>query len=328
MSINVDSIGSFTSTGANVLIPLRQGVDWFRVLNYTQGVATQSGPVGVTYAWQNGFPSGAAWVTYKGASAAVTANLITSAGFSLYDSSLQAPGQLNATITAISAASIPVVTNTGTNGLLPGSIVRLINVTSAQQLGGMDFTVGYNTLSSTTFSLDYMAQIVAGTAGSWRQINYDPIYYPRRRTITKVATGTTTVVTLSVTHGYQVGQQVRFAVPSSSGMTQLNGRTGNIIAINTTTTSGNTITVDIDSSAFTAFSFPLSAAVPFTPAEVIPVGEDTPTALAFGVDILTDATINTATMGIILTGGAGSPAGASGDKIYWESGTADIVMNV
>ena len=39
-------------------------------------------------------------------------------------------------------------------------------------------------------------------------------------------------------------------------MTQMNGLTGTVTAINTTT---NTVTVDINSSAFTAFAFPTSA---------------------------------------------------------------------
>ena len=174
-------------------------------------------------------------------------------------------------------------------------------------------------MSATTFSLDYAPQIVAGTTGSWRKINFNPIFYPRRRSMAEVTTGTSTVVTTTVTHGYQVGQQVRFVVPAAYGMTQLNGLVGNIIAVNTSTTV-NSFTVDIDSSAFTAFSFPLTAAVPFSPAEVIPVGEDTATALAYGEDILTDATNNTSYIGMKLAGGTSCPAGANDDVIFWVAG--------
>lgn len=313
--------GAFISAGSNVRISLRQDVDWMMVYNLTQANGAQTTAVGVKYYWQRGMPAGAKWVTF--ASSPANANnleqYITTNGFTVFDSSVQTPGALNATITAISAAAIPVVTNTGTNGLVAGDVVRLINVTGAQQLGGFDFTVGYNTLSATTFSLDYMSQIVAGTTGSWRRIAFNPIFYPRRRFITNITRASAAVVTTSVTHGYTVGQQVRFVVPAAYGMTQINGLTGNIIATNTSTTV-NSFTVDINSSAFTAFAFPLTATVPFTAAEVIPVGEDTSTALAAGVDILADATINTGRLGITLAGGANNPGGAAADNIMWVAG--------
>lgn len=313
--------GSFTSTGSSVRIPLRSDVDWMAVYNLTQGAAAQTTAVGVKYYWQRGMTSGAKWTTFK-SNAANAANLesyATSAGFTLYDSSLQTPGALNATITAISAASVPVVSNSGTNGLVAGDVVRLINVAGAQQLGGMDFTVGYNTLTSGTFSLDYMTQIVAGTTGSWRKINFNPIFYPRRRFITEISVASQAVVTTSVTHQYTVGQQVRFNVPAAYGMVEINGLVGNIIGVDTST-SVNSFTVDIDSSAFTAFTFPLTAAVPFSPAEVIPVGEDTATAIAYGVDMLDDATLNTSSIGMTLTGGVNCPAGAASDVMLWVAG--------
>lgn len=321
--------GRFTSTGANKTIQLRADVDWMRVYNVTQAAASQTTALGVEYYWQRGFASGAKWTYFK-SNAANAANLsayTTSSGFTLVDSSLQTPGVLNATITAVSNAAIPVVSNSGTNGLVAGDVVRIINVTGAQQLGGIDFTVGYNTLTSGTFSLDYMAQIVAGTTGSWRKISFNPIFYPRRRVITKVTQASSAVVTLSVTHGYKVGQAVRFKVPADFGMVELDGLQGTITAIDTTTTTGNSITVDIDSSAFTAFAWPLTSSTAFTPAEVIPVGEDTAEALASAVDILSDATINESYIGMVLTGGASCPGGAASDVMYWVAGKSFSVDN-
>lgn len=321
--------GSFTATGSNVGISLRSGVDWMKVYNLTIAAASQTTAVAVEHYWQRGFPAGAK-LSYFKSNAANAANLtqyIASNGFTYYDSSLQTTSTLHSTadgigITAISNAAIPVVTNTGINGLVAGNVVRLINVAGAQQLGGIDFTVGYNNggPTDTTFTLDYMSQIVAGTTGSWRKIDFNPIFYPRRRTITKITKASQAVVTMSVTHGYTVGQQVRFVVPAAFGMTEMNGLLGTITAIDTTTTTGNTITVDIDSSSFTTFAFPLTADVPFTPAEVIPVGEDTSYALAAGVDILSDATENLATTGMILAGGANNPGGALNNVIYWVAG--------
>lgn len=314
--------GSFTGTGGSITLPLRFGVDWMRVYNLTVAAADQTAAIGVEYYWQNGMPAGYG-LEYLKSNAANAANLtqyLTSGGFTLVDSSAQAAGVINATITAISNAAIPVVTNTGTNGLLAGNIVRLFNVASGQQLGGMDFTVGYNTLSATTFSLDYMSQIVAGTTGSWMLVPYDPIFYPRRRYITEITQASSAVVTLSVTHGYQVGQLVRMVVPAAFGMTQMDGLQATIVAINTTTTTGNTITLDINSSAFTAFAFPVSADVPFSFAEVVPMGENTAEALDQSVNILSDATVNTAFIGMVLAGGADSPGGQDGDSVIWQAG--------
>lgn len=321
--------GRFTSTGAAKTIALPNGVDWMEVWNKTVADADQTTAVGVKYYWQRGFADGEGWEMKK-SNAANAANLddfLSSGGFTYVDSSASPNAALNATVTAVSSAAIPVVSNSGTNGLVAGDVVRMINVAGAQQLGGFDFTVGYNTLTSGTFSLDYMSQIVAGTTGSWMKIKFDPLYYPRHRMITKITKASSAVVTLSVTHGYKVGQEVRFVVPATHGMVEMNGLRGTITAIDTTTTTGNSITVDIDSSGFTTYAWPLTAVNPFSPAMVVPVGMDTPEALDSGVDILSDATVNTGFTGMVLAAGANSPAGQSNDVIYWKAGTSFSVDN-
>ena len=199
--------------------------------------------------------------------------------------------------------------------------MRIINVASAQQLGGIDFTVGNSTLTSGTFSLDYMAQIVAGTTGSWRKIPFQPQFYPRKRTISAITAASSAVITMTVTHGYTAGQAVRLKVPAAFGMVEMDNLIGNITAINTST---NTITVDIDSSAFTAFAFPVTADVPFTFAEVIPVGE---TANGTYANNLDDATDNVSLIGMKLAAGADSPAGVTSDVIYWRAGKSFSVTN-
>jgi hypothetical protein len=316
--------GRFTSDGTAVELQVRSDIDWMRVLNYTIADADQTTAVGVEYYWQRGM-SADTGIEYKKSNAANAANLtdaLASGGFTLLDTSGSPLDTLNATISGISTAATPVVTNTGTNGLVAGDVVRLTDVTSAQQLGGFDFTVGNGTLSGTTFSLDYMSQLaVAGTTGSWRKINWQSQFYPRHRYITKLTQATSAVVTLSVTHGFTAGQAVRFIVPSAYGMTEINSLVGNITAISTT---NNTITVDIDSSAFTAFAFPATADVPFTPALVVPIGETADGTYANNLD---DATYNTSFIGMKLAAGTNSPAGSSSDVIYWRAGKSFSVSN-
>jgi len=329
--------GSFTSTGTSVTIPFVIGVDWMEVKNITVATNNQTNALGVEYYWQRGFPSGAAW-EYLKSNAANANNLsryLTTGGFTFVDTSGNPNAQLNngsTGVSAVSTAGIPVATVGSTTGMSAGNIVRLYSIPGAGQLNGIDFTVGYNTFSGTTFSLDYMSQLAAaGTAtGNFRVINFDPIYYPRSRYITKITQATQAVVTLSVTHGYQVGQTVRFSVPSAYGMVEMDGLLGTITAVDTTTTTGNTITVNIDSSAFTTFAFPSAASLaggPFTPAQVGPVGEDTAQALISNVNILSDATTNTGYRGIILAAGANSPAGQANDVIYWRAGSSFSVSN-
>ena len=177
-----------------------------------------------------------------------------------------------------------------------------------------------------------MSQIVAANAGTFRRIPYNPIFYPRNRYIVSISQAVEAVVVLTVTHGYKVGQVVSFVVPSvggsaaSYGMTEINGLQGTILDIDTAT---NSITVDIDTTSFTAFAFPTTAqaAAGFTQAQVVPVGMNTAEGLDSGVDILSDATINTGLIGIQLVGGANSPAGANNDVIYWTSGNSFSISN-
>src|SRR6266436_8973332 len=158
--------GSFTSTGATVIIPLRGGIDWFKVYNYTQAGTQQTPGRGVEFYWQNGFAAGTG-LEWKKTDATDALNLVTlaSGGFTLTDTSQNAPLILNngsTGISAISNATPPVATVGSTAGMTAGGVVRLYNVTNARQVGGLDFTFGLNTFNSTHFDLSYIASLGAG----------------------------------------------------------------------------------------------------------------------------------------------------------------------
>ena len=92
------------------------------------------------------------------------------------------------------------------------------------------------------------------------------ITYPVRNTFNAVTTGRNTIVTLVDSVKYVINQMVSFRCPPTHGTIELDGLTAKIIALDTT---ANTITVNINSSDFTAF-----IAGAFTqPAEVLPAGE-------------------------------------------------------
>lgn len=331
------SQGTFTqgATASNIRLPIVSDVDRFTVYNITQMAANQTTAVGVQYYWQRGMPQGAK-ITYRKSDAANAANLIqyaTSNGFNLINTVDQQPGVINnggAAITAISVANPPVVTAVGSN-LTAGTVVRLYSTTGAAQYGGIDWTVGYNTLTANTFDLSYAgANANAGTAGSFRVIPYNPIFYPRVRYITSISRAAQAVVVTSVTHGMQVGEKVTFKVPAIFGMVELDGLTGTIVAVNTSTTV-NSFTVDIDTSAFTAFAYPTNAATagnPFSPAVVVPAGQNTAYVQNNNLPLSVAPYQNVAYIGIELIAGANNPGGAANDVIYWVAEKADSINTI
>lgn len=332
--------GTFISNGAAKFIPLPSGVDFMRVENETVSYAAGAG-TGAEFFWRQGMAVGQGTIYVKTAStnALQVGQIAANNGFFFQDTSLQIPGAV-VTLTGITGATPPVVLTGNTSGLNPGDVVRIYNTVGAVQLGGLDFTIG-DIVPSTSFQLSYMSPIAAASpgAGTFRKIPFDPIYYPRRRTITNITpSGSSGVpagitrITLSVTHGYTIGQEVRFTVPTinstSFGMTQLNGLQAPIVDVfePDSLSYTNTIDVAIDSSLFTPFSFPLTTSPGFTPAQVTPIGENTAVALINPFnpllsqqDILADATINEAQFGMLLMAGTLSPAGVSGNVISWQA---------
>jgi hypothetical protein len=324
--------GTFTvpAAGGDTWIPLRAMPDWVQVENVTQRIAANV--AGFRFYWQTGMTQGDALVDYHAAGTTVvnssTCVTLGSRGVYTYDQSLQTLGAPVA-VTAVTAANPPVVNCVPTGLVANSSIVRLSNLTTGPQMASIDYSVGA-IVANTSFTLAHMPQPIAGGTGFYRQVFYNPIFYPRRRWITGITAAAQAVVRTSVTHSFNLGEKVRFIVPAAFGMTQMNGLVGTVVARNIIGTTGNnTLTVDIDSSAFTAFAFPLAAAVPFSYAEVIPVGEDTSAVLSLGTTSGASATENRGTMGIVLgtdnvTAATAllSAGGTAADVIRWRAGTA------
>lgn len=318
--------GRFTSDGTNKKLAIRSDVDYIRVYNTTVAAASQTTAKGVEFYWQRGFADGAKWTYFK-SNAANAANLsqyITSNGFSLLDTSLQtltAP----VAITGLSNLTRPVITTGSTAGLADGDIVRLSGLNGTPNLAGIDFQIS-NVNPGANFKWAYDIATAPGTTsnlGFWRKVKYDPIYYPRRRFIGNITAAGNAIVSCTADHGLTVGQKVRIVVPDVYGMIEMN----NLLATIKAVPASNQLTLDIDSSAFTAFKFPLPADVPFTPALVVPVGMDTAQAITSSVNELADATVNTAIIGLELTAGADCPGGENNDLIFYVCGKSSVVNN-
>lgn len=338
--------GYFTSTGAATFLTLPPSINYIWVYNYTQ--ITANANVGVQYYWQYGVPNGSGFVLTRAATGSNWSTLAVGSGFIQMNNSEVVLGPANA-LTAITAANPPVVTTAVT---LPavGSIVRFSNLDNQRQLDAIDFTVTAAGGGTFTTGNINMAGSTASTAGSWRQVSSDPEFYPRQRTVTYVTasglgttpTGSTRIYT-SVTHGYFVGQKVNLFFPGGStvwgNFAQLNNVVGTITAINSARDGNepnnggvdNNFDVDIDTTGYgtwtsqvgggTQFYLP-NASYPQYFATVVPFGENTSYAqsLTPPANVLLDSLDNVSANGILLTGGAGFPGGANGDRMVWVAG--------
>jgi hypothetical protein len=321
--INAILTGSFTSAGIVQNIPLESGYTNFEMLNITDFGSAAANTNVMTVSGTSLLPAGYALVGNKTSGSATIAlpSMITSGGLTFVaDSGNQTP-QAQQTGSAISSAAPAVVSGTTVN-VVPGSVVRMYNTPGIYQIAGVDFTVGTVT-PATNFTLAYLdttlTNLTAGTTSNYRVIPFNPRYYPVRRTITNMASSSvSTLITLSVTHGYTVGQLVRIYCPSNFGMTQINGLTATVTAVGTADTSGftNTITVNINSSGFTAFGWPTSAtaASGMQFAFVEPVGETATNSVSqpYG-NLLDDATRNVSFTGVQV----GTSAQTSGKLYQW-----------
>ena len=297
--ISAQLTGTFTSTGVVENITLPSGYDEFEMINITDIGSTAANTNVMTARGTSDMADGSGFFGPKTSGAATIGLTVTTLtnGFTFVDDSASVGlGAANSTITAISQADPAVVSLTSTTGLADTDVVRIFNTTSMLQIAGWDFTIG-SLVADTSFTLAFLDSsgfASAASAGTIRRVPFDPRFYPRNRRITGISAATSAVITLSVTHGFTAGQAVRIKVPEAFGMIEIDDLIGNITEINTTT---NTITVDIDSSAFTAFAFPTSgeAAAGVEAPQIIPVGE---TANQTFANDLGDATENRSFRGV------------------------------
>lgn len=320
--------GRFTADGNNKTIQVRSDIDWMHVYNFSH-IANAAGNDGVHFYWQRGMDDddGIYWYLSGGTTNLDIEDLGTgsqaSGGFTLVDSSGN-PLTAAVAVTAGTNAVQPVYNTASTAGLAAGDVVILDNLTGQGNLAGFEFQVD-NVVANTSFRMAYdiaTAPGAAATAGNWRKIKWDPIYYPRRRFISTITAAASAVVTCSVDHGLTVGQKVRLQVPAAFGMVEMDKLQGTITAV-----TASTLTLNIDSSGFTAFQFPVAGQEPFTFAQVVPLGADTAQAISSSVDMLDDATDNVSYLGMILTAGSDGPGGENGNVMYWQAGKAFSVTN-
>ena len=345
--------GTFVSNGSPVYISMPAAIDWMWVYNYT-AAATHGGVINLNakFYWQLGMAAGTGIVEANLDNVAndpMSINVLAAPnGFYAIDSSVQTPGIIIATGTAVSAAN-PSVASVATTPTV-GQIVRLYNVVNAPQLAGLDFIVtAVNAGVSFTIGNLSFAGNTAGTTFGYAVIPFQSEFYPRERVVTYMANSGTngiaagvTRIWTSVTHGYQVGQKIELQLPGGTAIwgnyARLNGVVATIIAIGTAAAGNqpnttNNFDINVDSTGFSAdgwtanFSvggvantgaYPDSVYAGYV-AIAIPVGMDMAFAIANNPPIpplttapntLTDSLRNVAIVGMKLSGG--TTAGLSG----------------
>jgi hypothetical protein len=317
--------GSFTSTGAGVKVNLPSSADYMDVVNLTKTAAANPNAVILSKWFGPKFGVGASAADGGIRTVKTTADLTgayTSGGFTYVTAAPVVEAQAANAITAITAASPAVVTQTNTYS--DGDILQLYNTTGMLQIAGMNFQISSSSGSGyTLLGLRGVGFAAAGTAGFTRRISKYAAVEPQFLYVTEITQASQAVVRTSVdpTLHYVVGMKVRFSVPGTFGMTQMNGLTGKIVAVSA---ANYTITVDINSSAFTAFAFPASTASPTAAlfATVAPAGASTQYDPVTNVQTGYNFQYQPFRSGeftpyMYLAGGAQSPAGASADVIDW-----------
>lgn len=303
--------GTFVSDGTAVTLPIVSDVHQFDLYNLTSlGIGGATTPV-MRAEWTLGMPNGSAIRgTKANGSDVINWDSIAAAGITrIANSGDLTPGPLLAQ-TATSNANPIVVSTINTGSLSVGDVVRLIDNTDAQQITGLEYTVTAIN-PGVDFTLGYagVAPGSVGTGGFFRRIPYQAPFYPRNRSITFISQAASAVITMSVTHELTVGQRIKILVPENWGMTEINNQYATITAIDTV---NNTITVDIDTTGFTAFAYPTSvqAAGGVGQAQVVPVGM---TAQSPWENLLDDATRNTTFRGLIV----GTGVQTTGETYRW-----------
>lgn len=141
------------------------------------------------------------------------------------------------------------------------------STTGMPQMNGIPFTVITVTdannfiVSWDSSNATYYTNLSASPASAKvKKILYPYIYFPGTSFIRAITLGTTTTIDTTDAHNFVVGQEVAFRIPSAWGTVELNSLPNNltpgapaygyVIAV----TDFDTVVVNIDSSAYTAFN--------------------------------------------------------------------------
>lgn len=364
--------GKFTSTGAAQVVQLPFKPDAVKMVNYTASATPANHGIPSAY-WDSQMGQGFAIANLFNATPVLITDDITSNGISSFEAGQLLQYGASIQIASISKASPAVVTTGSNHGYASGDVVVMqglyqSSTTGMPQIANIPFTI--TVTGATTFTIpwntnqsNYTALAASPSGAVVKKVLYPYLYFPGQSFISAITLGTTTTIDTTSAHNFVVGQEVAFRIPTQWGTTQLNSLPnvlipgspvyGYVISV----TDYNTVVVNIDSSAYTAFNSNQSATVlGYSYPQIVAVGDvntggapissgsalypppyyrpigTTQVNTINGPAILGSYVNNTA-QGFVI--GAGATAGdassvlvgAASDVIYWEAFLYDGTFN-
>lgn len=278
------------ATPVAVNIPMTDKPDWVIVKNITNWGDTTA-VTGIESEWFSGMAQGSyIGLTQTVTTDALASNAGTSGGFTFIDQT-NPPTYAKVAVTAVNGTTFVVSTGT-TTGINVGDLVRLINITGAQELSGILFKVtavsaGVSiTLGMAATAASAGWTIANGTTGFYQKV-YPGFMYPHELPVLYITQATQAKVYFGQPNDFTPGELVDFQIPTPYGMTQLSNLTkknksdalGNppgaarVLTVTNSATESS-IVLDYDTTGFTAFAYPLTAAYAngASPAVCFPAG--------------------------------------------------------
>jgi hypothetical protein len=192
----------------------------------------------------------------------------SSGGFTFIDPS-NPPTYATLTATAINDSTF-VVSMASTGSIAVGDLVRIVNPVGMLQLGGLVAQVTAVT-SNTSITLGYIASAVsaglsiAASATSASILKfYQSAFYPRKLQVLYISQASQAVVYFAQPNNFTPGELVDFSIPTPYGMTQLSYLTrypsgpARVLSV-TNSSTVSSITINVDTTGYTAFVYPTSA---------------------------------------------------------------------
>ncbi len=351
--------GSFKNVASTpYFLPIPNQIIRFSLTNLTVQGMTALGVSGLLASdrisrafWSPTYTAGTALIQQQGTVAGILApvndGICAINGFTIVNGGVYAQGPTK-TINSFTTGTTTEFTTSAAHGFKVGDNVRIVNMTSAPQMGGLVMTVTavgstttFTTLFNSTNAVTSVGQVYkVGNAGYMNS----SLYYPQNRAIASVSLANPMVVTTLVQQNYAIGDVVRFQIPTVFGMQQLvstsNGLPveATISAVNNAVGTQTVTFANIDSTAYTAFAWAAAASYPYGLPIMVPQGEGNtnnligvaPTPLPYAnQDVLSFATQNLAQNGILIGAGDGTNSattggiiGANVDAWEWECVTS------
>jgi hypothetical protein len=301
MSLPFSFIGSWSytnpATPVAVNIPMTAKPDWVFVKDTTNWGAQSTAANPIYAEWFSANMASGAYLALgqpssTGTGVTTYTSQGTTGGFTFINQT-NPPTFTKVAVTTVNGTSFVVATS-NTAGLNVGDLVRLINITGAQQISGPNLYQITAITANTNITLGYAASaasagltVANGTTGFYQKV-YPSQFLPNTLPVAYITQANPATVYFFRQNPYVPGELVDFQIPTPYGMTQLSNLTGKsgsgpftsnpsgaarvLTVTNSATVSS--ITIDIDTTGFTAFQYPTSAAFAggASPAVCIPAG--------------------------------------------------------